>query len=448
MNTQSPIKVVVLGGGYAGTLAALRLAGKNNAQSVEVTLINGVDHFVERIRHHQRASGQHQQRFAFDKMLAGSGVRFLQGWCTELVPATKKLVLQTATGSETVAYDYLIYALGSTVDKAGLAGVTTNVYTLGDEQTVQALAERLPAMAANHERLLIVGGGLTGIEAATEFAEQYPQLRVTLVTKGRLGAALSAAGAAHLRRVFARLQIELVEGVTVEHFAETTAYCSDGQARSFAGCVWAGSFVVPQLAATAGLPVDQHKRLLVDDCLRVVDHPTIYAAGDVAAMGLRMGCVNAMPMGAYVADHLAATLTGHTAPAPFHFGYLIQCISLGRHDGLVQLVHADDTPKAQILKGWLATRIKELICRFTVWALFWEKRWPGLYSWSQTRPILASRQRATVAQTAPAPLTPAPLTSAPLTPAPIAPVPLTPAPIAPVPLTPDQVSYGQTAANL
>ncbi len=399
MHTQNPKKVIVLGGGYAGTLAALRLAGKTKGRSVEVTLINGADHFVERIRHHQRASGQPLQRLPFDKLLAGSGVRFRQGWCTTIVPAAQELVLQTATGAETVPYDYLIYALGSTVDKAVIAGDLRNLYTLGDVNAVDALAQRLPAMAANHERLLIVGGGLTGIEAATEFAEQVPHLRVTLVTKGKLGAALSSAGAAHLRRVFARLQIELVEEVTVERFTETTAYCSDGQERAFAGCLWAGSFVVPHLAAEAGLPVDHHDRLLVDGSLRVVDHPMIYAAGDVAATGLRMGCVNAMPMGAYVADQLAATLTGSAEPAPFHFGYLVQCISLGRQDGLIQLVHADDSPKTRVLTGWLATRIKELICRFTVRALFWEKRWPGLYSWSQTRPILASRQLAIAAQT-------------------------------------------------
>jgi NADH dehydrogenase FAD-containing subunit len=150
------------------------------------------------------------------------------------------------------------------------------------------------------------------------------------------------------------------------------------------------------LAAAAGLPVDPQGRLVVDGNLRVLDHATIYAAGDAAATGLRMACATAMPMGAYVADHLAALLNNNALPAPFQFGYLGQCISLGRHDGLVQFVHADDTPKPRVLTGWIATRIKELICRFTVWSLFWEKRWPGLYSWSKTRPILVSAH-ATVA---------------------------------------------------
>lgn len=388
MNNIKKSRVIILGGGYAGTLAALRLAGKTKDRSVEIVLVNGQDHFVERIRHHQVATGQSRPALPFQRILAGSGVRFQQGWCTAIEPAAKRLTIQTAVGSEQVAYDYLIYALGSTVEKNGILGDRSNVYTLGDQADVQTFRAQLPTMAANRGHLLVVGGGLTGIEAATECAEQYPELQVTLVTKGKLGAALSAAGAAHLRRLFARLQIDLIEGVAVEMFSENVAHCSDGREISFTGCLWAGAFVVPPLAAMAGLPVDTRDRLLVDDSLRVLDNPTVYAVGDAAATNLRMACATAMPMGAYAADHLAAVINGATAPQPFRFGYLLQCISLGRRDALVQLVHADDRPKERIFTGWVAEQIKELICRFTIWSLFWEKRRPGLYSWSTARPII------------------------------------------------------------
>ncbi|MCB0062586.1 MAG: FAD-dependent oxidoreductase [Caldilineaceae bacterium] len=388
MNKSNRTNVIVLGGGYAGTLAALRLAGKTKGCSVTVTLVNGHDHFVERIRHHQLATGQTRPPFPFSRLLAGSGVRFRQGWCTEIRPATKALVLQTPTGSETLAYDYLIYALGSTVDKNEMAGIEvaadTPIYTLGDEADVQKLAAQLPALATNRGRLLIVGGGLTGMEAAAEVAEQYPQLQVTLVTNGKLGATLSPAGAAHLHRVFARLGINVVEDMMIKRLTRQAAHSHDGRTLPFDGSLWAGSFVVSQVAAAAGLLVDTKGRVWVDESLRVVDNPTIYVAGDAAATGLRMACATAMPMGAYVADHLAAQLLGEPCPAPFRFSYLLQCISLGRHNGLVQLVHEDDRPKSRILTGWLAARIKELICRFTVWSLLWEKRWPGLYTWLQS----------------------------------------------------------------
>jgi NADH dehydrogenase FAD-containing subunit len=383
MQQTKETQIIVLGGGYAGTLAALSIAGRTKGQAVEVVLVNGADHFVERIRHHQLAAGQQSRQQPFADLLAGSRVRFVQGWCTDLAPVQQQLTVQTTNGAVTLAYDYLIYALGSTIERSRIPGVADYAHTLADEASAQRLQEQARQLAANQGRLLVIGGGLTGIEAATELAESYPGLQVTLATRGKVGATLSPAGAAHIRRVFARLGITLVEDTSVERLTATAAECADGRRLPFDGCLWAGSFAVPQLAAQAGLPVDHRGRLLVDEQLRVVNHPAIYAAGDVAATPLRMACATAMPMGAYVASHLAAQLQGQPAPAPFRFSYLLQCISLGRHNGLVQFVASDDRPKRRIITGWLAARIKETICRFTVWSLHQERRWPGSYYWPQ-----------------------------------------------------------------
>lgn len=390
MYPEKQTDVVVLGGGYAGTLAAIRLAGKIKGKAVTVTLVNGSDHFVERIRHHQVAAGQHIQKRSFAKLLDKSGVHFRQGWCTAIDPRKKQLTLQSRSGSETVTYDYLIYALGSTINQEAINNIQIEadaaVFNLGNEEKVRQLMDQLPTIADLHGHLLVIGGGLTGIEAATEIAERYPQLRVTLVTRGKLGAALSAAGATHLHKVFTKLGIELIEETTVERLTEGVAHLQDKRTVAFDAVLWAGSFVVPLLAGQAGLPVDRQGRILVDDRLRVQSYPEIYAAGDAAATELRMACATAMPMGAYVADHLAARLLIQPEPGPFQFAYFMQCISLGRNNGLIQLVHEDDRPKAQVFTGWPAARIKEFICRFTLWSLWWEKQWPGVYSWPQRQP--------------------------------------------------------------
>lgn len=393
MQTTKPIKIVVLGGGYAGTLAALRLAGKTKRHATEIVLVNGVDHFVERIRHHQLAAGQTQKVYPFAKLLGSSGVRFVQGWCTALSSARKALTVETSTGTQTLTYDYLIYALGSTTEKARIPGVAEYAYTLADETTAGQLQQRAQALAKQQGRLLIIGGGLTGIEAATELAERYPSLQVALATKGKLGATLSPAGASHVHRVFAKLGIALMEETAVERLTTNAAHTSAGRTLPFDACLWAGAFVVPKLAIAAGLPVDNRGRILVDEWLRVSNDDSIYAAGDVVSTPLRMACATALPMGAYVADHLAAQITGHAAPAPFQFAYLLQCISLGRHNGLVQFVQSDDTPKPRIITGWAAARIKELICRFTVWSLHQERRWAGSYTWPHGTQIVGHTAR-------------------------------------------------------
>jgi NADH dehydrogenase FAD-containing subunit len=90
-----------------------------------------------------------------------------------------------------------------------------------------------------------------------------------------------------------------------------------------------------------------------------------------------MACATALPMGAHAADNILRD----AQPSPFKFGYLAQCISLGRHDALLQFVHADDRPRRLFLSGRLAAFVKEMICYLALKVLFMERRYPGLYTW-------------------------------------------------------------------
>ena len=67
-------------------------------------------------------------------------------------------------------------------------------------------------------------------------------------------------------------------------------------------------------------------------------------------------------------DAIAARLTGRKIPrAPLR--YFNQCISLGRHDGIIQFVTADDRAKPAAVTGRPAARIKEFICAGAGWSI-------------------------------------------------------------------------------
>jgi NADH dehydrogenase FAD-containing subunit len=156
----------------------------------------------------------------------------------------------------------------------------------------------------------------------------------------------------------------------------------DGGARiPFDLCAWAGGFVVPPLARDAGLAVNDSGRAVVDETLRSVSHPNIYVVGDAAAVPgrwgdqLAMGCRTGGLMGPRVADSIAARLTGR-APKPFRYRYVHECLSLGRRRGVVQFLHADETPADRVLTGRLAIRYKNL----TLDGARWLFRHPGPYT--------------------------------------------------------------------
>jgi NADH dehydrogenase FAD-containing subunit len=126
--TESNTRVVVLGAGYAGLLAAIRLAGKS--RKAEVTLINPRDEFVDRVRLHQYAANQNVRRKKLVDILGSSKVSFVRGTGTA-IDLNKKSVLvnDQDLGPRDVKYDYLIYALGSQTDVDGVPGVREFAYS-------------------------------------------------------------------------------------------------------------------------------------------------------------------------------------------------------------------------------------------------------------------------------------------------------------------------------
>lgn len=388
-NTQ----VIILGAGYAGLLAALRLSHKTSDVNASITLVNAGDAFIERTRQHQVSAGQRVTAHKIEHMLRGTNVQFVQGLAKSLRPDENTIEIETREGRRVLRYDHLIYALGSHFDRTRIAGAQY-AYTL-DAGDALKLREALPQIAAKQGRVLVIGGGLTGIEAATEMAESHPQLQVSLVTQGAFGDAMSPAGASHLRKVFHRLNIAITEHTRILRIDEQQAVSIDGMTFPFDLCVNTSGFVAPALAREAGFAVNALGQMEIDAFMRSVSHPNVYAAGDAAVfedsadMPLRMACATAMPMAAHVADNLAALL--HNRPhQPFGFGYALRCISLGRREALVQFVDADDRPVDRIITGKAGGAFKEMILRATVFFLKSPKR-AALYRGprSRTAPVPA-----------------------------------------------------------
>jgi NADH dehydrogenase FAD-containing subunit len=363
-------------------MAAVRSARLLRGRA-EVVLVSDSDTFIERIRLHEQAAARRDVGVPMTDLLRGTGVRFLRGRATG-IDAEKRRV---RVGESDVAFDHLVLALGSAVDRAGVPGINEHAFTM-DHGSAARLAEALPAVAARGGRLVVCGGGLTGIEAATEFAEAHPALKVTLLTRGELGDFLSKRGQAYVKGAFKRLGIEVIEGRTARAI-QAGEVMTEGGAVPFDLCVWAGGFRAAPLAREAGLAVNDRGQVLVDERLASRSHPSIYVAGDMAApegcaAPVLMACKTGLPMGKHVADNVAARVLGRPEAA-FRFADVGLCLSLGRRDGLFQIASRDGTPRERVITGRLAAWVKEQVCRFTVRSLRAEAQSFLPYRWMKPR---------------------------------------------------------------
>lgn len=365
--------VVVVGGGYAGVLAANRLSQRSDA---DIIMVNPRPHFVERIRLHQMVAGNDDAVQDYTTVLTDRA-KLVVDTATRIDATGRQLHLDSGS---TLDYDYLVYAVGSTAPvPAAVPGAHDFAYPIGEYEAAQRLTQRLSDLPLEAP-IMVVGGGLTGIEAASELAEAGRH--VTLVTDA-LGPSLAIGGRRSVAKRLKMLGVTLREDAVVSEVHADRVTLRDGTDLPSAATVWTAGFGVPNLAAASGLTTDRLGRLLTDETLTSIDDPSIIAAGDAASpsgVPLRMSCQLAMPLASLAADTLLARLDGET-PTKLNPASVGQCISLGRHAGTIQMSHFNDVAMPMHLGGRLAATIKEQVCKGTVSFLTKEARKPGSYFW-------------------------------------------------------------------
>ncbi|MDX3058260.1 FAD-dependent oxidoreductase [Streptomyces sp. NE06-03E] len=388
-------RIIVLGAGYTGASAAGRVARRLRREDVAITLVTAEPDFVERVRMHQLATGQDLRPRPFSEMFAGTGVELKFAQVTGVDVGRRTVAVTDADGAGQLEYDSLVYALGSGWNSQGVPGTDEHAYEIAGRPGALRLRERLAGLDAGAP-VVVIGGGLTGLEAATEIAETRPDLDVALAIRGGLGDTLSPKGRQHLRKVLAHLGITVHEHSAVTAVEADRVTTADGTSLPSAATVWTTGFAVHPIAKATALEVSDTGQIVVDGAMRSVSHPDVYAIGDAALVQgpgdkpLRMSCASGIPTAWQAADSIAATLTGGKPPT-VPLRYFNQCISLGRREGLIQYVTADDRAVRAALTGRLAALYKELVCKGAAWGV----ANPTFGLPSKRRPVVQNRTPAT-----------------------------------------------------
>ena len=85
-------------------------------------------------------------------------------------------------------------------------------------------------------------------------------------------------------RILSDLGVQVRTNATIAAATEEGFRLTDGQLVEGGVFVWAGGLKAPGLVADSELPTGHNGRVKVDRDLRVLDHPEIYVAGDLASV--------------------------------------------------------------------------------------------------------------------------------------------------------------------
>ena len=320
--------VVVIGSGFAGLWAGLGAARRLDElavpkDTVDITVLSPKAFHDVRVRNYE--TDLSSCRVPLADLFYPVGVAHV---ATEVTAIDTGARTVTTSASGLYRYDRLVLASGSHVLKPAIPGlqefgfdVDTYDGALALQQHLRGLADESPTPAA--ATVVVVGAGLTGIETACELPERLRALlsrgsvtpRVILVDRSPMVGSDMGASARHvIEQALTDNGVETRTGVGVSTVSERGVTLSSGEQLQAATVVWCAGMRASPL--TEQLPVvrDRLGRVEVDDYLRVVGVPSVFAAGDVAAARMDdehlsvMSCQHGRPMGRYAGYNVISDL--------------------------------------------------------------------------------------------------------------------------------------------
>jgi NADH:ubiquinone reductase (H+-translocating) len=320
-------EVLVLGSGFAGLWAALGAARRLDelgaaAGDVRVTLLSSLPYHDIRVRNYE--ADLTPCRIPLSDVLDPAGVGHITADATAIDPASHTVM--TSAGTHT--YDRLVVALGSQVVKPPIPGLNEFGFDIDTYDGAMKLQRHLAGLADHPytpeaSTVVVVGAGLTGIETACEMPARLAALfpgkspEVVLVDHNpHVGSDMGASARPVIEAALAATGVQTRLGVSVTAVDDAGVTLSTGEVLGAATVVWCAGMRANPLTADLGVACDRLGRVPVDDYLRVVDVPDVFAAGDVATARMDdahlsvMSCQHGRPMGRYAGYNVISDLLG------------------------------------------------------------------------------------------------------------------------------------------
>ncbi|OUS96402.1 NAD(P)/FAD-dependent oxidoreductase [Rhodococcus sp. NCIMB 12038] len=320
-------RVLVLGSGFAGLWAALgaarRLDELGAAGTVDVTVISAKPFHDIRVRNYE--ADLSACRIPLADLLDPVGVGHITAEVTAIDTAARTVTVSGDGAGGTQRYDRLVLALGSRVAKPDIPGLREFGFDVDTYDGAMKLQRHLATLSngragAGAATAVVVGAGLTGIETASELPGMlaktcHGEPRVVLIDHNpHVGSDMGDSARPVIEAGLSDNGVETMTGVGVAAVDEHGVTLSSGEVLAAETVVWCAGMRANPLTAQLDAERDRLGRLPVDDYLRVIGSPGVFAAGDVAAARVDeghlsvMSCQHGRPMGRYAGYNVVSDL--------------------------------------------------------------------------------------------------------------------------------------------
>lgn len=342
--------ILIVGAGFAGVwsaLSAARLLDKYDCEDVEITLL--APQAELRIRPRFYEPDVHRMYAPLNELFDSVGVRFVQGTASHIDEQAQTVGYTDEAGRQgELDYDRLVLASGSQLVRPTVPGMDAYAFDVDQIEAAVRLENHLTSLkdrpySRARNTVVVAGGGLTGIETATEMPARLravlgddEDIRVIVVDRGRqIAAAMGDGIRPSITEASDHLGIEWVLDATVAAVDANGVTLADGRRIEAGTVIWTVGFRASPLTAQLTGERDAQGRLHVDQHLKVLGQDRVFAAGDVAYAATDelgnfavMSCQHAISLGRHAGNNAAAALLG-VPPMPYRQPKYVTCLDLG-----------------------------------------------------------------------------------------------------------------------
>ena len=315
-------KVLILGGGFGGVVAAERLAQQLGDEH-QITLVSRSRQFIFYPALVKLAFGKcNIKDVSFDlrETMLNRRVNFVEAEVAHVDPFERKVSIAHGQVEGKLPYDYLVFALGRRLATEKITGFYEHAHHLLNVDKAIQFGKAVKQLREGRAVLGQCFGARLPVpvyETAFALARHLEQkgeperVRISVVSPGPLEAELGdARGAVALKQAFDAHQIELIQDFPIQSLTQNSAATNSGDVINFNLLMLVPPFRGSSAAHYMGV-TDDDGYIRVDWNMRVIGHERIYAVGDcVSFSGPKMGHM-AVRQAEVAAVNLAAEIEGH-----------------------------------------------------------------------------------------------------------------------------------------
>jgi NADH dehydrogenase len=254
------------------------------SEEVSITVVDQNDFHSIRVRNYEQ--DLESTIIPLSKVLDPIGVRFVQGAVTGIDTAGQTVAIDTPTGARSLAYDRLVYALGSQLRRPPIPGLAEHSFDIDTYRAAKRLEQHLAALPAANQAgdgkytVLVVGAGLTGIELASELPGRLEAIRaahhgaepvrvILADSSPAIGSDMGEQAMAVINKAMAALGVETRTGIAVAAVDAAGVTLADGEKIPTPTVVWCAGMQANGLGHLLPVEKDRQGRVAVDEFMRV-----------------------------------------------------------------------------------------------------------------------------------------------------------------------------------